>query len=530
MATPQEKLAESLEALHKLQSQGRVAIRSRDLSRTNRERLLRSGFLSEVMKGWYIPDNPDGEPGDSTPWYTSFWAFSAAYLAERFGKNWCLSPEQSLSLHAGNWSVPSLLNIRAPKGDNKLTRLPHDTSLFAARYPMPDSEQVVELSGLRLYSVPAALTTCTEVFYRQAPTDVRTAMATVRDPSDILRPLLAGGHSTLAGRIAGAYRNAGNDRFADEIVKTMKAAEYAVKESDPFADRPSAAIAAREVSPYVNRMRLMWNDMRGKVADSFPAAPGLPKNADAFMKAVNDAYVSDAYHSLSIEGYRVSAALIERVRLGDWNPDGDDVDQKQRDALAAKGYFDAFESVKASLGKILAGNSAGTVANEDHSDWYRQLFGPSVTAGIIETADLAGYRNGPVYIRRSMHTPPPREAVRDCMPELFRLLAEEVDAAVRAVLGHFVFVYIHPYMDGNGRTGRFLMNVMLASGGYPWTVVSVERRNDYMSALEAASVRQDIKPFSEFLAGLVTDRLAGKTTPSVPQQGVHEQPWIFTRI
>ena len=518
MATAQEKLAESLEALHKLQSQGLVAIKSRDLSRTNRERLVRHGFLSEVMKGWYIPGDPGSDRGDSTPWYSSFWRFTAAYLGERFDQNWCLSPAQSLSIHAGNWSVPSLLNIRAPKGDNKITQLPHDTSLFTARYPMPDPEQMIESSGLRLYSVPAALMTCTEAFYRQAPTDVRTAMATVKDSSDLLRPLLAGGHSTLAGRIAGAYRNSGNDRFADEIVKTMKSAEYVVKESDPFQDRPSVMIAAREASPYVNRLRLMWKDMRGTVTEQFPKPPGLPGDAEAFMSAVDDAYVSDAYHSLSIEGYRVDAALIERVRRGDWRPDGDDADQKQRDALAARGYFDAFESVKASLRKILAGENAGTVADQDHSEWYRRLFGTSVTAGIIEAADLAGYRNGQVYIRRSMHTPPSREAVRDCMPELFRLLAEETNPAVRAVLGHFVFVYIHPYMDGNGRMGRFLMNAMLASGGYPWTVVPVARRDDYMAALEAASVRQDIGPFSQFLAGLVADRVAGGIVPDVPQQ------------
>jgi Fic family protein len=43
--------------------------------------------------------------------------------------------------------------------------------------------------------------------------------------------------------------------------------------------------------------------------------------------------------------------------------------------------------------------------------------------------------------------------------------------SVRVVLGHFVFVYIHPYIDGNGRMGRFLMNLMLASGGYPWAVI-----------------------------------------------------------
>ena len=47
------------------------------------------------------------------------------------------------------------------------------------------------------------------------------------------------------------------------------------------------------------------------------------------------------------------------------------------------------------------------------------------------------------------------------------------------------------------------MNVMLAAGGYPWTVIPVERRDDYMAALEDASVRGEIGPFTGFLAGLV---------------------------
>jgi hypothetical protein len=52
------------------------------------------------------------------------------------------------------------------------------------------------------------------------------------------------------------------------------------------------------------------------------------------------------------------------------------------------------------------------------------------------------------------------------MPAFFSLLKDEKNPAVKAVLGHFFFVYIHPYVDGNGRMGRFLMNVMLVSGGY----------------------------------------------------------------
>ena len=64
MAKPSEKLAESLQALHELQANGTVTIRSANLSRTHRERLLRNGFLQEVIKGWYFPTRPDETAGE----------------------------------------------------------------------------------------------------------------------------------------------------------------------------------------------------------------------------------------------------------------------------------------------------------------------------------------------------------------------------------------------------------------------------------------------------------------------------------
>ncbi len=515
MATPQEKLAESLQALHELQARGITAIRSRDLSRTNRQRLLRNGFLRDVIKGWYIASRPDEAPGDSTAWYASFWDFCASYLAARFGEAWCLSPEQSLSLHAGNRSVPTQLVVRTPRGDNKPTPLPHKTSLVDVRHAMPPDGELVVRDGLRLFSVAAALAAVSEQYFRRAATDVRAAMASVRDASEVLAVLLAGSRSTIAGRLAGAFRNAGHARIADDILRTMQAAGHDVRESDPFENRPGIVLPVRAVSPYVSRLRLMWDTMRAPVLKVFPAPPG-PANPAAYLRTVDEVFVNDAYHSLSIEGYRVSPQLIERVRSGAWNPDGDPQDRENRDALAARGYYDAFSAVRTSLDRVLHGENPGAVARTDHGDWYRRLFGPSVTAGILGAADLAGYRNGPVYIRRSMFVPPPRDAVRDCMPVLFELLEAETEPAVRVVLGHFVFVYIHPYMDGNGRMGRFLMNVMLAAGGYPWTIIPVERRNEYMAALESASVQQDIRPFAAFIGDLASSALGGAPAPAVP--------------
>jgi Fic family protein len=91
------------------------------------------------------------------------------------------------------------------------------------------------------------------------------------------------------------------------------------------------------------------------------------------------------------------------------------------------------------------------------------------------------------------------------MPVLFELLEQELHPAVRAVLGHFLFVFIHPYADGNGRIGRFLMNAMLISGGYDWTVIRVERRAEYMEVLARASSGGDITPFARFIASSVEE-------------------------
>lgn len=518
MATPSEKLAESLEILRKLQWQNQVAIRSRDITRTHRERLVKNGFLQEVMKGWYIPSRPDEGPVESTVWYASFWNFCATYLNYRFGSEWCLTPEQSISLHTENRSTPRQLLVRAPKASNNVTNFLYNTSLLDIDSGFPQKSEIVVLDRLRLFSLPAALVACSPDYFTQNPIDVRAALSMVRDASEILPLLLDEGKSTVAGRLVGAFRNIGRDKIADEIMKTMNAADFNVRESNPFKALPPVVLSQHNLSPYVNRIHLMWQQMRLRIIDDFPLAPGLPTNVQTYMDQVEGIYLTDAYHSLSIEGYRVSPELIEQVRSGNWNPNDSEKEKNQRDALAARGYWQAFESVKKSVQRVLKGDSSGVTAEEEHREWYRELFSPSVTAGIIKPADLAGYRNSQVYLRHSMHVPPRSEAVMDAMPALFKLLRDEKEVSVRIVLGHFMFVYIHPYMDGNGRMGRFLMNVMLASGGYPWAVIPIKERDNYMAALEMASVKQDIGPFTNFLARLIESRIKGESTKAFVNQ------------
>ena len=500
MATPSEKLARSLELLRALQDEnGNAVIKSDALSRTHKDRLLSNGFIQEVIKGWFITSRPDRPKGDTTFWYTSFWAFARVYLWSRFEDQWCLSPDQSLQLHCGNKTVPKQLLVRSPKARNKVTRLIFNTSIFDIRTPLPVKNEILSLFGLNIYSLESGLISCGTDFFTRHPTDARTCLAMIKDGSGLLAKLLDGGHSVIAGRLAGAFRNVGKDKIANEILETMKLAGYDVRVTDPFGDKTQISLNSRESSPDVYRIKIMWSQMRQTIIDNFPKTNGMAENVDDYLKQVEENYTKDAYHSLSIEGYRVTPDLIERVRSGNWNSDENNEDIEQKNAMAARGYFLAFQEVKNSIKAILNGENSGTVADRDHSTWYRELFAPSVTSGILKASDLAGYRNGPVYINGSMYIPPSHEAVRDLMPAFFELLREETEACVRVVLGHFVFVYIHPYFDGNGRIARFLMNVMMASGGYPWTVISVETRDVYMSALEKASISNDITDFAKFI-------------------------------
>ena len=323
------------------------------------------------------------------------------------------------------------------------------------------------------------------------------------EPADLVRILLMGGHTSIAGRLIGAYRFLGDTDAARFIESSMVSAGHQVRPENPFAaNQPVFGKAAvRITSPYAARIRAHWQAMREPVINRFPGPPRMTTGSIASMKEIEELYQHDAYHSLSIEGYEVTPELIERIRTGRWNPDAVQSDAEQRNAMAAKGYFDAFRVVCESVQKAFDGGHAGETVKQDLQDWYQALFSPGVQAGIIKPAELAGYRNAQVYIRNSAHVPVPKEALLDALDAYFECLINEPVPIVSAILGHFFFVFIHPYMDGNGRIARFLMNIMLVSGGYPWTIIRSDRsrREQYMQALEQASVHDNIIPFTEFI-------------------------------
>lgn len=332
MPSVSEKLAASLEVLAGLQEQGRRIFASSEISRTHRDRLKRAGFVAPVIKGWWMATDPTARPGDTTAWYASFWEFCGQYCSSRFGDDWHLSPELSLLLHAEATDVPRQVVVHATAGTNNAIDLPFGTSLFDYGVDsLPDESLLTDRDGLRLLTGAGALVRVQPSFFEHRPVEAQVALASIRDASELLVQLLEDDRTIVAGRLVGAFRRIGREAMADEIADTMARAGHRIREDDPFEpDRRLPEIQIRTPA-IVGRLQGMWAAMRGEVLERFPEPTMSDRSPEEYLELVESMYGRDAYHSLSIEGYRVTPELIERVRSGQWNPDTSPDDRESKD-------------------------------------------------------------------------------------------------------------------------------------------------------------------------------------------------------
>lgn len=122
-----------------------------------------------------------------------------------------------------------------------------------------------------------------------------------------------------------------------------------------------------------------------------------------------------------------------------------------------------------------------------------------------------GWRGQQVYIRGAQYTPPAGREVPRYMDEWTRFVHKGGgDPIERAAKAHADFEAVHPFLDGNGRTGRLLLNWMLLQAEYPPAIILVEERARYLEALMAAQPpgSLDYAP----LAGLIAERVDASLT------------------
>ena len=113
---------------------------------------------------------------------------------------------------------------------------------------------------------------------------------------------------------------------------------------NPFVVPPVILAAGKKEAASAHRIRIMWEQMRGEIIDRYasckPPIDFYSKPLDATLNSVDELYIHDAYHSLSIEGYVVTPELIERVSRGDWSPESIAQDQD------AKKWIHGFNAYK----------------------------------------------------------------------------------------------------------------------------------------------------------------------------------------
>jgi Fic family protein len=123
----------------------------------------------------------------------------------------------------------------------------------------------------------------------------------------------------------------------------------------------------------------------------------------------------------------------------------------------------------------------------------------------IDDQNAGKYRNGQVRVAGATFMPPPAQKIQTMIGELLQTLSQNPDELrpiELAAFFHHKFVYIHPFLDGNGRTARLLTNVILMKNGYPFTVLLKVDRPKYLRALSEAD-NGNLIPFANFVANCV---------------------------
>lgn len=118
----------------------------------------------------------------------------------------------------------------------------------------------------------------------------------------------------------------------------------------------------------------------------------------------------------------------------------------------------------------------------------------------IDSINAGIYRNIPVRIAGSTVTLPNPLKVPELMEEFVKWLHQTEDNLVKiAVDAHFKLVTIHPFTDGNGRTARLLMNLILITAGYPPAIINKEDRKEYIDSIEKGQMSNDLVNYYSFM-------------------------------
>ena len=241
-----------------------------------------------------------------------------------------------------------------------------------------------------------------------------------------------------------------------------------------------------------------------------------PLPPPTLRRLLDDLKITFTYHSNAIEGNSLSLRETQMVIEYGLTVGG----QPLKDYLEATNHAGAFELI-VQLADATEPISVETIL---------ELHG-LVTAG-IEGQFAGRFRNGPVYIRGARVTPPPAGEVVALMNEWVSWIGgggagQQYGPVLRAAIAHHGFEAVHPFFDGNGRTGRLLLNLMLMREGYPPALLLRSWKARYIAALDTIALRGNYTPLANLIARAVEsglDTYLEAATPAAPEDADPYQP------
>lgn len=212
----------------------------------------------------------------------------------------------------------------------------------------------------------------------------------------------------------------------------------------------------------------------------------IPKGNSALRRVMEETYYHHIYHTVAIEGSTLTLSEIRHIIETRYAVPGKSL-QEQNEAI---GVDAAMKYINTTL---LSRTGAITVG--DILEIHKRVL------GYVDPVEGGRLRTSQVFVGH--HIPPHPQDLQRHMQELVQWLNSEDTLQLHpveyAALAHYKLVYVHPFVDGNGRTSRLLMNLVLMQARYPPITIRKEQRAEYYAALDTAN-EGDVRPFIRFIA------------------------------
>lgn len=212
----------------------------------------------------------------------------------------------------------------------------------------------------------------------------------------------------------------------------------------------------------------------------------IPKGNSALRRVMEEIYYHHIYHTVAIEGNTLTLSEIRHIIETRYAVPGKSL-QEQNEAI---GVDAAMKFINTTLL-----SRTGAIAIGDILEIHRRVL------GYVDPVEGGRLRTNQVFVGH--HIPPHPHDLQRHMEELVQWLNSEEALQLHpveyAALAHYKLVYVHPFVDGNGRTSRLLMNLVLMQAHYPPITIRKEQRAEYYAALDTAN-EGDVRPFIRFIA------------------------------